>query len=173
MTENVQARVKRWLKEIIIDHHFCPFAKDPFAKGQIFFYVSDKSTQQQLFQDWLEMLLLFEKDLHAETALFIVPALDSDFELYLDIEQIFSIFLEEEYDQYTLAPFHPKFIFDEKEQDEPENWIHRAPHAIFHLLKTSTLSQIVDDNVDIPRILERNKKHAASLGHAFFRQYLN
>lgn len=168
--DEIISSTKRWLEVAVIGLNLCPFAKAVHVKEQIRYVVSDAKDAEALANDLVrELETLAEANPEViDTTLLIAPyALDDflDFNDFLDVAD--GIVEELELDgMLQVAPFHPKFQFEDTEVDDITNYTNRSPFPILHLLREDSVTRAVDAFPDEMHIAENNMETLRKLGHA-------
>jgi hypothetical protein len=146
MSDAIIDNVKQWLKDVVIGIQLCPFAKAPFQKNKIRFFVSKATTEEQLIEDLIKECGRLDSSPDIETTLLICPTLLYDFFMYSQ----FLLWAEKTLKQqgwegtYQIASFHPDYEFAGTEKSDPQNLTNRSPYPILHLLREERLSKILD-----------------------------
>ncbi|MGH1486094.1 MAG: DUF1415 domain-containing protein [Cellvibrionaceae bacterium] len=153
----IESEIKQWLQEVVIGLTLCPFAKAPFQKEAIRFFISEAQTEECLISDLVNECQILDGDSAIETTLLICPYVLSDFFVYNQFLPWADKVLKE-YNWsgvYQIASFHPHYQFANIDKDDPQNLSNCSPYPILHLLRESTLSDILEryDNPEkIPEI---------------------
>jgi len=147
-----------WLRDVIIKHNFCPFAKREYDKGGVHYAVIETAEVQAQLDQILLHCAQLDKTETRETSLLIFPASLSDFEDYLDVLHLANMALTEQgYDSiYQLASFHPDYRFDGAPDDDPANYTNRSPYPMIHILREASVALAVKNHPDPEGISERN-----------------
>lgn len=158
--EFVIATSRKWLEQAVIGLNLCPFAKKPYYKQQLRFYVSHANHLDH-FLDQLEQeirLLLHTPAEELETTLFIEPVLFQSFDEFLNIVELSEQILVENQaiGIIQIAPFHPKFQFADTDADDISNYTNRSPYPTLHLIRESSIDQAVAAFPDAAQIYQRN-----------------
>lgn len=159
---------RRWVEEVVVGLHLCPFAATPLKLGQVRFEVCQASEADTIYGDLLtemETLLSLPEE-EAETSLFIVPNGLSNFDDYLDLlysadEAIPAAGLD---GVLQLASFHPDYCFEGAERDDPANYTNRSPYPMFHLIREASLVKAIEGYPDSEQIPQRNIEKLRELG---------
>ncbi|MCY7296338.1 DUF1415 domain-containing protein [Alteromonas sp. a30] len=160
------ARTQAWLKRVVIELNFCPFAKYEVDRNAIRYVVNDKPD----LGEWLEHLILecgyLELHDEVETTLILYPTLD-DFEQYLDfVELANSLLSKQNYEGvYQLATFHPEYCFEGELPSDPSNYTNRSPYPMLHIIRESSLEEAVERFPNVEAIPNRNMELARELGN--------
>lgn len=158
--EFVIATSRKWLEQAVIGLNLCPFAKKPYYKQRLRFYVSHANHLDH-FLDQLEQeirLLLHTPAEELETTLFIEPVLFQSFDEFLNIVELSEQILVENQaiGIIQIAPFHPKFQFADTDADDISNYTNRSPYPTLHLIRESSIDQAVAAFPDAAQIYQRN-----------------
>lgn len=172
--DKVIARVDAWLQGMVIGLNLCPFAAAPFRAGRVRHAVCDATEGEAIYQAFLAELDTFLQlpPEQAETALFIVSRGLGDFDDYLDmLATLEDALLEAGLEGVIqLASFHPDYVFEDSDADDPANYTNRAPYPIFHLLREQQLEDALASYPDPEAIPERNIARLRELGLAELQQ---
>jgi len=172
----VLERVHAWLDDMVIGLNLCPFAAGPVRAGKVRYTVCDATDAEGIYQAFLTELdtfLQLPAD-EAETALFILSRGLSDFEDYLDMLATLEDALAEAGLEgvIQLASFHPDYLFEGSDDDDPTNYTNRAPYPIFHLIREAGLEKALASYPNPEAIPERNMARMREIGLAELRRRL-
>lgn len=166
--DKVIERVQAWLDAMVIGLNLCPFAAAPLRAGRVRYTVCDATAPEIIYRCFLQELDAF---LHlpseqAETGLFILSEGLTDFDDYLDMLAELEHALTEAGLEgvVQLASFHPDYVFEGSEPDDPTNYTNRAPYPIFHLIREQELENALAGYPDPESIPERNIARMRALG---------
>ncbi len=159
---------RRWVEEVVVGLHLCPFAATPMQLGQIRFEVCVASEADSIYRALLSEMetLLSLPQAEAETSLFIVPHGLRAFDDYLDLlysadEAIPALGLD---GVLQLASFHPDYLFEGADLDDPANYTNRSPYPMFHLIREASLAKALEGYPDSEQIPQRNIDKLRELG---------
>lgn len=168
-TEFINA-TKRWLEVAVIGLNLCPFAKAVHVKDQIRYAVSEARDAESLANDLVrELEALAEANPEkTDTTLLIVPYFLDDFLDFNDFLDVADSIVEElELDGILqVAPFHPRFQFEDTDVDDITNYTNRSPFPILHLLREDSVTRAVEAFPDELEIADNNMETLRKLGHA-------
>lgn len=134
--------------------HLCPFAAGPLADGRVRFVETRGADLAEILADVVhEAGLLVDSD-DASTTLIVTP--ESSFDDYLDLLAAAEDVLEQLTPGLQIASFHPDYVFEEADPDDPANRTNRSPHPVLHLLRQDEVAAAIDGHPDTARIPERN-----------------
>ena len=159
-------RTKNWLKNVIIAHNICPFAKREFERESIHYELVESENLEEQLQHLISVCNLLDSDNTVETSLLIYPKGLNDFDDYLDFLALANALMEKHgYEGiYQLASFHPDYCFEGAEQDDPSNYTNRAPYPTLHLIREASLEKVLADYPNPEKIPERNIEYTRQLG---------
>ncbi|GJM25898.1 MAG: hypothetical protein DHS20C16_23130 [Phycisphaerae bacterium] len=157
---------EKWIKTVVVDHDFCPFAGRELEAGSIAMRVLEQGTDGACCDAMLDVLRGMDSDETIETTLLILIDSHSDFEEYLDLVGYAESFLESNgYDDvYQLASFHPDYCFADSSQDDAANYTNRSPYPMIHILRAASVAKAIEQHPDTMAIPERNIRVARELG---------
>ncbi len=162
----VKKSIQKWLKTIVIQHDFCPFAKKELLRDSIRYCVNDSSNTKETLHNLMDEFLFLDRQPEIETTLFILPQGFDDFDDFLDLVEIANALLEEQHylGIYQLASFHPDYCFHGSDNKDPANYTNRSPYPVLHLIRESSLEKAIANHPDPEDIPERNIAYARELG---------
>jgi hypothetical protein len=163
--QTIEHQTKKWLQEVVIGLQLCPFAKAPFQNEQICFFVSQANSEEELIEDLIRQCDHLDKDVDTETTLIIcVNLLDDFFDFCQFLTWANSTLKSNQWQGvYQLANFHPDYVFNGCESDDPQNLTNRAPFPILHLLREESLSKKLEKYPQPELIPENNIKKMQQL----------
>lgn len=150
----------------MIGEGLCPFAAPVF--DTLLIEVSDSDDLNQVTDDFLRLL---ERVAQADpqqlpTALLVMPQVLSEFDEYWNWVAICENLLSQlgHEGELQLATFHPQYVFEGEDPDDPSNFSNRSPFPTLHIIREADIESALD-NVPYPeRIPERNQRHLRRLG---------
>ncbi len=164
-----------WIKSVIVECNFCPFAKRELEKGSIRYSVIHEKALEDCLQATIDECVHLDKNKTSETTLLIFPESFSEFDEYLQLVELAEKLLTEQgYEGiYQLASFHPEYVFADSNQDDAANYTNRSPHPMLHLLREASLEKALENYPDPEQIPQRNVELARSLGRDTMKQKLD
>ncbi len=168
-------QTKNWLKTIVIDFNFCPFAKKEFIQNTIHYYIEKNDSEEQLLQNIIHQFTILDHDEELETTLIIYPHQLKSFDEYLDFLAITQELIQElQYEGiYQLASFHPQYIFEGNTPNSPSNFTNRSPYPIIHILREKSIEKARLNYPNIHEIPQKNIQFCQEKGIQFMRKLLN
>jgi hypothetical protein len=170
----LEAKIWRWLDEVIIKEELCPFARVPRANNKIKLLIVEETAHEQMLGILANECLFLASNPGTETTLIAFSQGLQDFYDYLDMLDIAQDMLAElDYEgTFQLASFHPQYLFSGEPADSVSHYTNRAPAPMFHIIREASITRALEF-VDNPgAIPARNIEHAHALGLAFFKAYL-
>lgn len=156
----IHLAITSWLEAMVIGLNLCPFARGPYEQGRVHIAVSKADTIESAIANFLDELdALIELDAKTRsTTLLVTPHALLDFDDFLDAIAESEDILEHSGAEalVQLAHFHPDYLFEDVDSDDPSHYTNRAPYPILHLLRTEEVSDAVLSVDDIHAIPERN-----------------
>lgn len=137
--ENTQ----KWIKSVVIDLNFCPFAAKAVIKKTIHYVVLHEVNFKSALENLIKEIQYLDLNEEKETSFIIFPNDFSDFNDYLDLVYRCEELLEQEgYEGvYQLASFHPDYCFEGAEKDDAANYTNRSVYPMLHLLREDSLTK--------------------------------
>lgn len=147
-----------WLERFVIAHDVCPFAGREHRRDAIRYAISERDHVEGWLHELAHECRLLDKEPDIATTLLIVPRGLEDFEAYLDLLDVAQALLDSlGYEGvYQLASFHPDYVFEGVEPDDPANFTNRSPWPMLHLLREAELTRALNHYPDPEAIPERN-----------------
>lgn len=166
--EQALAATRRWLEDMVVGESLCPFAAAPLKAGRIRMVCTEATDPKAIYQDFLTELQAFlsldpQRD---ETGLFVMSQGLAVFDEYLDMLAI----IEQAIDEVRLggiiqvASFHPDYVFEGCEEDDPANYTNRSPWPVFHLIREAGLAAALESYPKPEAIPERNMARMREIG---------
>ncbi len=166
--EQIIAQTRKWVKDIVMRHNFCPFAHKPFREERIRYVVSMADQAQGVVEVLLhELMQLRDADRESlETTLLVTPGCFKqfgDYNQFLNVvdELIEQLHLEGE---IQVASFHPDYQFADLPADDVRNYTNRSLYPMFHLILESSIDTARESHPDVNGIPEENMKRLVEMG---------
>ncbi|MEI7802149.1 MAG: DUF1415 domain-containing protein [Bacteroidota bacterium] len=147
-----------WIKNIVIDLNFCPFAAKALLKKSIRYIVLQETTSENCLEELADELKFLDEHNEFETTFIILPDNFKTFNSYLTlVEKAEAIISENNYDGvYQLASFHPKYCFAGSTNTDAANYTNRSPYPMLHILREESVTQALKHFPHPEKIPERN-----------------
>lgn len=142
-TEKIIEQTTNWIKSVVIDCNFCPFAAKAVMKKSIRYIVKSNVVMTQCLSALKEELQHLETDPETETSFIILSNNFKDFDDYLDlIEETDNLLVQENYiGIYQIASFHPDYCFEGSDENDPANYTNRSIYPMLHILREDSLTK--------------------------------
>lgn len=139
--------VRDWVEHAVLGLGLCPFAGEHWYAGRVRLAVTDATSEADVLdalRDEVEILAQADPAV-TETTLLIIVNLLRDFEDYNEF-----LGLVDELGErlgwtghFQIASFHPDYQFAGTRPDDPENFTNRSPYPLLHVLRESTVTQVL------------------------------
>jgi len=158
--------VKHWLRNIVIELNFCPFARREFDGGRIRYFFSETGDIAQILMNLVDECRYLDIHSGTETTLFICPTGVGDFQHFLDLVDIAdALLIEQGYEgHYQIAHFHPDYCFDGCDADDAENFTNRSPYPMLHIIREKSLERALALYSNPESIPQNNIQKTRELG---------
>lgn len=167
--------VNSWIENVIIGLNFCPFAKKEMQRQTVHYCVSHENDLGKSLELLIEQFVFLEQHPELQTGLIIFDKGFDDFDEYLDlVDYANGIIAQGGYTGiYQLATFHPDYCFAGEPTDDPANYTNRAPYPILHILRESSLADVLRHYANPENIPQNNINKARELGVEKLQALLN
>jgi hypothetical protein len=159
---------RRWVAQFVIGLELCPFAAQPWRKGQVRVVESPAVSPAALIPDFLYEVehLLMHPYTEVETTLLVHPYILEDFDEYLDfLATAEALLVEAEADSLVqLAGFHPDYQFGDSGPHDPAHYTNRSPFPMIHLIRADRLEVAIEQFPEVAEVPRRNVALLRKLG---------
>lgn len=164
--KKIIGQTQKWIKDVVIDLNFCPFAAKALLKKSIHYSVLQNADIKMILETLIKEMEHLDVNENIETTFIIFSKDFSDFEEYLDLVDTAQQLLEEEgYEGiYQLASFHPDYYFEGAEKEDPANYTNRSVYPMLHLLREESITKALSLYKNPELIPEHNIKLAREKG---------
>ncbi len=172
--ESAIQQTQCWVKNVIIAHNICPFAKRVFDNDSIHYQLMSADLRQSL-DELLQEFQRLDENSEIATTLVIHPKGLESFDDYLDYHAIATqLLIDNGYEGiYQLATFHPDYCFEGSNADDPANYTNRSPHPMFHIIREDSLEKALQKYPNPEKIPERNIRYTRDLGLKTMKKHLD
>lgn len=155
-----------WIKNMVIDLNFCPFAAKAMQKKSIRYVVMQDATARKCLEEFATELKFLDDHSDHETTLIILPNDFKTFDSYLGlIEKAEAFISKNNYEGiYQLASFHPKYCFAGSINTDAANYTNRSPYPMLHILREASITKSLRGFPHPEKIPERNIAFAREKG---------
>lgn len=143
--EKVIQQTNNWIKSVVIDCNFCPFAAKAMFNKSIRYVVKSNVTMKESLAALKLELEELETKTDIETSFIIFENDFSDFDDYLDlVKKAEKLLTKEDYDGiYQIASFHPDYCFAGADEDDAANYTNRSIYPMLHILREDSLTKAI------------------------------
>jgi hypothetical protein len=159
-------QTNNWIKSVVIDCNFCPFAARAVLKKTIRYVIKSNTTIDDCILALKKELLQLDIETEIETSFIILPNTFESFDDYLDLVQKAERFLlKNGYDGiYQIASFHPDYCFAGADDSDAANYTNRSIYPMLHILREESLSKALQLYPNPELIPEHNIAFAQQKG---------
>lgn len=143
MESEIIQQTEKWIKSVVIDLNFCPFASKALLKKSVRYIVLKEVGVKQSLEALVQEFEFLNDHEDIETT-FIIFANDFvDFKVYLQlVKKAENTITKEDYDGiYQVASFHPDYCFDGSDSDDAANYTNRSIYPMLHVLREDSLTK--------------------------------
>jgi hypothetical protein len=143
MESEIIQQTEKWIKSVVIDLNFCPFAAKALLKKSVRYVVLKDADVKQSLEALVQEFEFLNDHEDIETT-FIIFANDFvDFKSYLQlVKKAESTITKEDYDGiYQVASFHPNYCFAGSDSDDAANYTNRSIYPMLHVLREDSLTK--------------------------------
>ncbi|HEY1039711.1 MAG TPA: DUF1415 domain-containing protein [Bacteroidia bacterium] len=164
--ETIIQHTQNWIKSVVVDLNFCPFAAKALLQKTIHYTVAENTDLQKSLEILAQELHVLDNDDEIETSFIIFPNSFSDFDEYLDLVEAAQqlIKLQDSEGIYQVATFHPGYCFEGSGENDPANYTNRSPYPMLHLLREESVEKALRAYKDPESIPVRNVNLAREKG---------
>lgn len=162
----VVLQTRAWVKNFIVAHNICPFARKEFEADKIGYERYDETDLEGALIYLIELFQKMDDDEGIETTLLILPNGFSDFELYLELLDFANrLLVQQRYEGvYQLASFHPNYCFEGVDAADASHYTNRSPYPMLHVIREEPLERALERYPNPEEIPERNVEYCQELG---------
>lgn len=146
LDKDIIEQTEKWIKQVVVDCNFCPFAAKALLKKTIHYSVqSNLSEEESIAILEKEINYLNEND-HLETSFIIFENCFTNFDSYLKLVNKAERWISKnKYDGiYQLASFHPDYCFEGSDDLDPANYTNRSIYPMLHLLREDSITKVLE-----------------------------
>lgn len=164
--DNILSDITTWIESMVIALELCPFAPKIVDNGDLKLQICAHSEAELVLAELHEQALSLLSAGGDATTLLILPTGFDDFDDYLDLlamaEELLA--LQKLDMDIQLASFHPQYLFDGTDYNDPSNYSNRSPYPIIHLLQEASVTRAIDHYPDTDLIATRNIATLENMG---------
>lgn len=155
-----------WVKTVIVEHNFCPFARRELERESIRYSVNHSVELEAALLAVIDECVFLDNNDATETTLLIFTEAFKSFDDYLELVELAGELLaDQDYEGiYQLASFHPEYCFADAGQNDAANYTNRSPYPMLHLIREASMEKALAHYPEPEKIPERNVEYAQELG---------
>lgn len=136
-------QTEKWIKSVVIDLNFCPFASKALLKKSVRYIVLKDVGVKQSLEALVQEFEFLNDHEDIETTFLIFANDFVDFKVYLQlVKKAENTITKEDYDGiYQVASFHPDYCFDGSDSDDAANYTNRSIYPMLHVLREDSLTK--------------------------------
>ena len=165
-SEQVIDRTKKWIIDVVIGCNFCPFAANVVKQQTIFYRVEESVERKTCLNSFVHEIERLDSDPTIETSFLIFSNAFQQFDDYLELVSLAeNLFKRNGYEGiYQLASFHPLYLFENSNENDPANYTNRSIYPMLHLLREESIDKALANYKDPESIPVRNINFAKEKG---------
>ena len=169
-TANIIDQTQCWIRNVIVEFNFCPFAKRELERDSVYYKVTQDTGLTAALESLMDVCFRLDEDSEIETSLLIFSTDFSEFDYFLELIELANDLLAAQHYEgvYQIASFHPDYCFAETEQEDASNFTNRSPFPMLHLLRESSMEQALETYPDPEQIPLRNIEKSREIGNDVF-----
>ena len=138
-------QTKNWIKKVVIDCNFCPFAAKALLNKTIHYSVQSHVSENESMIILEQEIKYLNENEQLETTFIIFENDFKDFESYLKLVNKAEIWLSKNnYDGiYQLASFHPDYCFEGAHELDAANYTNRSIYPMLHILREESITKVL------------------------------
>lgn len=170
-SEQIIARTRKWINDVVIGCNFCPFAANVVKQKSVFYKVEESVEMNECLDSFVNEMERLNNDATIETSLLIFPNAFQKFNDYLDILSLAEKRLKKKgYEGiYQVASFHPLYVFENSEENDPANYTNRSIYPMLQLLREASIDKALENFKSPESIPVRNINFAREKGLAYMK----
>lgn len=141
--EQIIADTQRWIAEVVIGCHFCPFAAREVERNSIYYQVVESNNKATCVATLLTECRRLDNDNNIETTILILPNAVPAFQSFLKLVSLSNKRLHQHNYEgiYQVASFHPAYRFSSAAANDAANYTNRSPYPMLQLLREESVTK--------------------------------
>jgi len=170
-SEQIIDRTKKWITDVVIGCNFCPFAANVVKQQTVFYKVEETTEMDACLDSFVHEMKRLDDNASIETSFLIFPNAFQKFDDYLDLVSLAENRLKRDgYEGvYQLASFHPLYLFENSDENDPANYTNRSIYPMLHLLREESIDKALENYKSPESIPFRNINFAKEKGLAYMK----
>ncbi len=169
--EEAISKTAQWIKQVVIDCHFCPFAALPVKKNTVRYVVERSAETAEVLTTIIVECKHLDENKAVETTFIILPESYPDFYTYLDfLAKAEKALKKSGYEgTYQIAGFHPEYLFAGSNENDAANYTNRSIYPMVHLLRESSIDEALKNYAEPELIPDTNIAFARKKGVVYMK----
>ena len=169
--EQIIDQTKKWIIDVVIGCNLCPFAANVVKQQAVFYRVEASSDIGNCRDSFLQEMERLDNDESIETSFLIFPNAFEKFDDYLELVANAEELLKRKgYEGiYQVASFHPLYLFENSNEDDPANYTNRSIYPMLQVLREASIDKALEHYKDPESIPERNINFAREKGLTYMK----
>ena len=136
-------QTEKWIKSVVIDLNFCPFAAKAVLKKSIRYIVLKEVDVTKSLETLITEFQFLDTHEEIETTFIIFETNFMDFKSYLQlVKKAEQTLKKARYEGiYQVASFHPDYCFAGEDSNDAANYTNRSIYPMLHLLREDSLTK--------------------------------
>lgn len=136
-------QTEKWIKSVVIDLNFCPFAAKAVLKKSIRYIVLKDVDVKKSLETLLSEFQFLDTHEDIETTFIIFETNFTDFKSYLQlVKKAEQALAKKHYEGvYQVASFHPDYCFAGEDSDDAANYTNRSIYPMLHILREDSITK--------------------------------
>ncbi len=157
-SETIIHQTQNWIKSVVIDLNFCPFAAKALLQKTINYAVVTNENVNLVLECLHTEFAKLDTNPLIETSFIITPLIFNNFDDYLDLVNDANDLLQKlNYEGiYQVASFHPNYCFEDSNDDDAANYTNRSPYPMLHILREDSITKALSTYPHAHLIPENN-----------------
>jgi uncharacterized protein len=168
--QKIIAQTKKWIVDVVVAHHFCPFAAKVIKEKKVHYEVDANIAMDSCMGAVLRELTRLDGDNNIETTFLIFPNAFAQFDDFLGLVALAEKRLKQKNygGIYQLASFHPLYRFAGSTENDAANFTNRSIYPMLHLLREASIEKALEqyknpENIPFANIALARGKGMASM----------
>ncbi len=170
-SEQIIERTRKWIIDVVIGCNFCPFAANVVKQQTIFYKIEESVDMNTCLDSFIREMKRLDNDAAIETSFLIFPNAFQKFYDYLDLLSLAEKLLKRNgYEGiYQVASFHPLYLFENSDENDPANYTNRSIYPMLQLLREASMDKALENYNSPESIPVHNINFAREKGLAYMK----
>ncbi len=139
-------QTKKWIADVVVACHFCPFAAEVIKAQTVHYEVATDTEMESCLGAMLREFNRLDDDNTIETSFLIFPEAFAEFDDFLGLVALAEQLLKQKRygGIYQLASFHPLYRFAGSTDNDAANYTNRSIYPMLHLLREASIDKALE-----------------------------